>query len=159
MKKYLFAVALASLFLFASCQKEEVSHTGDMTGNLYAVWALDTKTEITKGSDGDKVSKEDYSDFHFFLAFAELPFPHAIAKKGSLTSLDLNDVDVDPTRFTYNAETRQISFSNVLWLSEGLFNHMRLSGTYDVLELSEKTLTLQQEALGVKTIFSYHKYQ
>ena len=113
MKKYLFTAALASLFLFAACQKEEVSHTGDVTGNLYAVWALDTKTEITKGSDGDKVSKEDYSDFHFFLAFAELPFPHAIAKKGSLTSLDLNDVDVDPTEAD-QLQQRSLAFGRIV---------------------------------------------
>ena len=157
MKKFLISAAFASLFLFVSCQKENVPHTGDVTGNLYAVWALDTKTEITKNSGGEKVSKEDYSEFHFYLAFGEFPFPHVIAKKGSFTDLDLNDVDVDPAIFTYNADKRQISFSKALSLSEGLFHHMRLSGTYDVLELTDKTLIIQQESFGVKTAFSYHK--
>lgn len=160
MKKYLFTVALASLFIFAACQKEEVSHTGDETGNLYAVWALDSKTEISKDSNGKETSnKYDYSEFHYYLVFGEVPFPHAIAKKGSFTNIDLDDVDVDAVRFTYNAEKRQISFNQALWLSEGLLYHMRLSGTYDVLELTDKKLTLQQEVLGIKTIFSYHKFK
>ena len=159
MKKYLFAVALASLFLFAACQKEEVSHTGDVTGNLYAVWALDTKTEITKGSDGEKVSKEDYSDFHFYLAFGELPFPHAIAKKGSFTQLDLKDVDVDGSQFSYNASKKQISFTKTLWLTQGLQYEMRLSGTYKVLEMTRTKLVIQKESMGVRTVYSFRRFR
>ncbi len=34
---------------------------------------------------------------------------------------------------------------------------MRLSGTYDVLELTDSKLVIQQEILGVRTIFTYHK--
>jgi hypothetical protein len=160
MRRCFFTVAFASLLLFGACQKEGVPHTGDETGNLYAVWALDSKTEISKKSNGEEISnKYDYSDFHFYLVFGEVPFPHAIAKKGSFTSLDLDDVDVDGVRFTYNAEKRQINFNQALWLSEGLLYHMRLSGTYDVLDLTDTNLTLQQEVLGIKTIFSYHKFK
>jgi hypothetical protein len=36
---------------------------------------------------------------------------------------------------------------------------MRLYGVYDVLELTDKKLVIQQEALGIKTIFSYHRYR
>jgi len=66
-------------------------------------------------------------------------------------------VDVDAVRFTYNADKKQISFLKTLWLSEGLLYHMRLSGTYDVLELTDSKFVIQQEVLGVKTIFTYHK--
>lgn len=92
-----------------------------------------------------------------YLALGEFPFPHAIAKKGSFTEFDLDDVDVDAVRFTFDADKKQISFLKQLWLSEGLLYHMRLSGTYDVLELTDTRFVIQQEALGVKNIFTYHK--
>jgi hypothetical protein len=101
----------------------------------------------------------DYSGLHFFLTFGEFPFPHAIAKKGSFTKFDLKDVDVDGVRFTYNANKKKISFNKVLWLSEGLLHHMRLSGTFDVLELTDSRLVLMQETLGKRILYSYRKYR
>ena len=158
MKKLLFAAAIVCLALFTSCEKAGVNHTGDETGTLYGVWALDSRTDITTNSSGQETRNEvDYGSFHFYLALSEFPFPHAIAKKGSFTSFDLDDVDVDAVRFTYNADKGQISFLKQLWLSEGLLYHMRLSGTYDVLELTDSKLVIQQEILGVRTIFTYHK--
>ncbi|MBO6159897.1 MAG: hypothetical protein J6O01_00235 [Bacteroidales bacterium] len=158
MKKLLFAAAIACLALFTSCEKAGVNHTGDQTGTLYGVWVMDSKTEISKNSSGEEIKNEtDYGSFHFYLALGEFPFPHAIAKKGSFTEFDLDDVDVDAVRFTYNADKKQISFLKTLWLSEGLLYHMRLSGTYDVLELTDTKFVIQQEVLGVKTIFTYHK--
>lgn len=151
MKKCQFALVIVCFFLTASCGIEGVSHTGDRTGSLYAVWSLETKKEANY--------EVNYSDFHFFLAFGEFPFPHAIAKKGSFSSFDLKDVDVDGVRFTYNADKKKISFKKTLWLSEGLTHHMRLSGTYDVVELTDNKLVLQQDTAGSKTVYSYRKYK
>ena len=36
---------------------------------------------------------------------------------------------------------------------------MRLFGTYDILELTKDKLVFQQEVLGVKTIYAYHRYK
>lgn len=158
MKKFFYAAAVACLALFTSCEKEGVDHTGDVTGSLYGVWALDTKTEITKDSKGKETPNEvDYSGFHFYLSLSEPRI--AIAKKGSFTQLDLDDVDVDAAQFSYNADKQQISFNKQLWLSEGLLYHMRLYGTYDILELTDSRLVFQQEALGVKTVYAYHRYK
>ena len=134
-----------------------VDHTGDDSGNLYGIWALVTKTEITKDSNGQDVRSEtDYSNFHFYLSLSEPQI--AIAKKGSFTGFDLDDVDVDAVTFSYNKNKKQITFNKTLWLSEGLLYHMRLFGTYDVLELSDTKLVIQQEALGIKTVYSYNRY-
>ncbi len=135
-------------------QTEE--QTEKQTVSLYGIWALDSKTEVTTDSKGkEKSSKVDYSRFHFYLVFGD-PYL-ALAKKGSLSNFDLDDVDVDGTHFSYDNSKKKIRFNDTLWLSEGLFYHMRLSGTYDVIELSENKLVIQQEVLGVKTIFSYHR--
>ena len=158
MKKFLFAAAIACVSLFISCEKQDVDHTGDITGSLYGIWALDSKTEVAKDSKGNEKRNEvDYSSFHFYLSLSEPRI--ALAKKGSFTEFDLDDVDVDGAQFSYNDSKGQIKFEDVLWLSEGLIYHMRLYGTYDVLELTENKLVIQQEALGVKTIFSYHRYR
>ena len=149
MKKLLYLAAIACMALFVSCEKEEVPHTGDVTAELYGVWTLTTKSEITQSSSNDV----DYTKNHFYLTFSEFPFPHAIAKKGSLSAFDLDDVDVDAVRFTYNADQRKLSFKKTLWLSdEFLTRNMKLSGTYDVVELSETTLSFQQKSFGGKTI-------
>ena len=158
MKKLLFTAAIACLALFTSCERQGVDHTGDLSGDLYGVWALDSKTTITKDSNGKEVREEvDYSSFHFFLALSEPRL--AFAKKGSLTLLDLDDVDVDGAQFSYNSSKKQISFDDTLWLSEGLIYHMKLKGVYDLLELTDTKLVFQQETLGVTTIFSYHRYK
>ncbi len=158
MKKFLYAAAIACLALFTSCEKQGVDHTGDATGSLYGVWALDSKTEVTKDSNGKETRNEvDYTSCHFFLSLSEPRI--AIAKKGSFTQLDLKDVDVDAVQFSYNADKNQISFEKTLWLSDSLIYHMRLFGTYDILELTKDKLVFQQEVLGVKTIYAYHRYK
>lgn len=157
MKKLLFAAAIACLALFTSCEKQGVPHTGDTSGNLYAVWALDTKTEVTGTATPNTV---DYTACHFYVTFGEFPFPHAIAKKGSFTEFDLKDVDVDAVTFTYNAQQSKITFNKKLWLSDSLVYHMVLDGTFNVLELTEKSLVLQQTNLvGVTTTYAYHRYK
>ena len=158
MKKFLFAAAVACVALFVSCEKQGVDHTGDITGSLYGIWALDSRTDVSKNSKGKETRSEvDYSSFHFYLSLSEPRL--ALAKKGSFTQLDLDDVDVDGAQFSYNDSKRQISFDDVLWLSEGILYHMRLYGTYDILELTEDRFVIQQEVAGNKTIFAYHRYR
>ena len=155
MKRLLCLAAIACMSLFISCEKQGVPHTGDLTGNLYGIWALTTKSETYPNNDGPQASyDEDYTAYHFYLVLSEFPFPHALAKKGSLDAFDLDDVDVDAVRFTYNSDSHQISFKKTLWLSDELLTrNMILSGTFDVTELSETTLTIQQhEKLTGKTV-------
>ena len=159
MKKIFFAAALACLALLVSCQ-ESVPHTGDDTGALYGIWAMKTKTEAVKNSDGTVTDNTvDYSSVHFYLTLSEFPVPSAIAKKGSLTDLDLDDVDVDGVLFTYNKDKKQISFKKTLWLTEGLKYNIHLSGTFDVVELTDKALVLRQEnsLLGTVTTYTFQR--
>jgi hypothetical protein len=159
MKKLFYLAAVACMALLASCEKEGVTHTGDDTGNLYGVWALTTKTVTSLSSDGTNSTKEtDYTENHFYLALGEFPFPHALVKKGSFTDLDLKDVDVDATRFTYNSQEKKISFSKTLWLSDDLLSrNMILGGTFDVTKLGKTELVLTQKVGTVTTVYSYKK--
>ena len=158
MKKLFLMAAVACLALFVSCEKG-VDHTGDKTGDLYGIWAMKTSTEIVHKTDGDVTKEVDYSGVHFYLTLSEFPFPHALGKKGSLTSLDLDDVDVDAVTFTYNEALKKISFNKQLWLTEGLLYSMRLSGTFDVVELTDKTLVLRydDDLAKVSTIYAYER--
>lgn len=161
MKKLFLALAFAAVALFSSCDNNLVNHTGDATGKLNAIWKLGAKTEIVTDSDGKQTTKQaDYSSVNFFLTLSDAVFPHAIVKKGSFTELDLKDVDVDACRYTYNADENKISFSKLLWLTEGIapIYSMSLLGTFDVLELTDKTFVIQQKALGVTTIYAFSKY-
>jgi hypothetical protein len=160
MKKLLYLAAIACITLFTSCDKMGVPHTGDITGNIYGIWALDTKTIATPTSNGIDTKDYDYTSVHFYLALSEFPIPHALAKKGSFTDFDLDDVDVDGTTFTFNADQRKISFNKVLWLTDGLLSYeMRLLGTFDVLELTDKTLVIsQKESILNRTVtYSFKK--
>lgn len=159
MKKLIYLAIIACTALFASCEKEGVTHTGDETGNLYGIWALTTKTTITKASDGSATTQEtDYTSNHFYLALSEFPFPHAIAKKGSFTDFDLDDVDVDAVRFTYNSEESKITFKKTIWLSdEALMRNMILTGTFEVPKLTENEFVIQQTVGNVTTVYSYKK--
>lgn len=157
MKKFFLLAAIAVLpFFFASCEKNGVPHTGDETGTLYGVWYLKTKTEAT-GSDTKTI---DYSDCHFYLVLSEFPFPHAIGKKGSFTDLDLDDVDVDAVMFSYNENLKKISFNKPISLSDQFLKYlMLLSGTFDIVELNDKVLALQQEngLLGRTDTYIYER--
>ena len=157
MKKLFYLAAIACMALFSSCEKEGVPHTGDDTGNLYGVWALTTKTTITKASDGTVTTNEvDYTKCHFYLAFSEFPFPHFIAKKGSFTDFDLDDVDVNAGRFSYNSDSKKITFKKNVWLSDEVLKYnMILDGTLDVAELSSKKFVIQQTIGGTTTVYSY----
>jgi hypothetical protein len=145
MKKVLFAAVVACLALLTSCGVSNVRHTGDYTGAIYGVWALESRNQV------------DYSGVHFYLSLSEPRI--ALAKKGSFTQFDLKDVDVDGSQFSYNASRKQISFKKVLWLTQGLQYEMRLSGTYNVLEMSRTRLVIQKDGLGGRTTYSFRRYK
>lgn len=158
MKRMLIVAVIACMALLTSCGVNRVSHTGDLTGSIYGVWALESKSVVPAGTVGqDAQNQVDYSGVHFYLSLSEPRI--ALAKKGSFTQLDLDDVDVDGAQFSFNASKKRISFTKTLWLTEGLRYEMRLSGTYQVVEMSRSKLVLQKEALGVRTVYSFHRYK
>ena len=144
MKKIFFA-AIISCLAFTSCGVSKVGHTGDLTGSIYGIWALESRNQV------------DYSGVHFYLSLSEPRI--ALAKKGSFTQFDLKDVDVDGSQFSYNATKKQIGFTKTLWLTEGLRYEMRLSGTYKVLEMTRSKLVIQKESMGIRTIYSFRRYR
>ena len=157
--------ALAVLPL--ACEKETVPNTGDKTGKLYGTWVLDTKTvDISTTTGGKTDTSHDATDFtgeHFLLRLTD--FFMAFAQKGTILTFDIDDVDGSP--FTYNAGLNQISFTKTLALSSGFLpmKLMSLSGTFDVVKLTDtelvlsKTETLNINSLSTKTVtaYSYHK--
>ena len=158
MKRLLFAVLAAALLI--SCEKENVIHTGDITGSLYGIWQLDTKTVVYNSGNNEKSDVKDYSNAHFYLSLSEPRL--ALAKKGSFTNLDLDDVDVDATTFSFNAEQRSLSFDDILWLSDEVLTYnMILKGKFDVLELTDTKLVISQKDLTAKTttVYTYHRYR
>ena len=156
MKKLFIAAFIACLALLTSCGVSKVRHTGDFTGTIYGVWALDTKTTSPIGTVGTG-SQKDYSVAHFYLSLSEPRI--ALAKKGSFTEFDLKDVDVDGSQFSYNASKKQISFKKTLWLTQGLQYEMRLSGTFKVLEMTRTKLVIQKESMGTRTIYAFSRYK
>ncbi len=145
MKKLLFAAVFVCMAMLTSCGVSSVNHTGDQTGSIYGVWALQSKNQV------------DYSGVHFYLSLSEPRI--ALAKKGSFTQFDLKDVDVDGAQFSYNASRKQISFTKTLWLTQGLHYEMHLSGTYNVLEMTRTKLVIQEESLGTRTTYSFRRYK
>ena len=145
MKKLIFATLVACLALLTSCGASRVGHTGDLTGNIYGVWALESRNQV------------DYSGVHFYLSLSEPRI--ALAKKGSFTQFDLKDVDVDGAQFSYNASKKQISFTKTLWLTQGLRYEMRLSGTYRVVEMTRTKLVIRKDSIGGGTVYSFRRYK
>ena len=158
MKRFLFAAVIACLTMITSCGVSNVHHTGDLTGSIYGVWALDSKAIAPANSVGNSsLNQVDYSGVHFYLSLSEPRI--ALAKKGSFTQLDLKDVDVDGSQFSYNASKKQISFTKTLWLTQGLQYEMRLSGTYKVPEMTRTKLVIQKESMGVRTVYSFRRFR
>lgn len=145
MKKMFFAAVVACLTLFTSCGVSRVSHTGDLTGSIYGVWALDSRDHV------------DFSGVHFYLSLSEPRI--ALAKKGSFTHFDLKDVDVDGSQFSFNASKKLIRFEKTLWLTQVPRYEMRLSGTYRVLEMTRTKLVIQKDSFGARTTYSFHRYK
>ena len=162
MRKLFFVAAIACMTLLVSCEKG-VQHTGDDTGTLYGVWILNAKTEVVQNPNEEpKQTQTDYSSVHFYLALSEFPIPYALGKKGSFTALDLKDVDVDGVTFTYNQDQKKISFNKLIWLTDDLLTYsMRLMGTFDVLELTDKSLVLRQEEplIHKTTTYTFKRYK
>ena len=57
MKKTFLLAVIACIALFTSCEKQGVPHTGDLTGNIYGIWQLTSKSEAIQTSEG--VDKKD----------------------------------------------------------------------------------------------------
>ena len=164
-----FAAAMfaCAALVFSSCDKQDVEHTGDETGTLYGNWELDTKTvdtQYTSGENGEQKHEEtDFAGDHFYLSLNENRL--AFAKEGSIFTFDIDDVDA--VTFSYNSSTKQISFEKTLTLSKGFLNPkvMRLSGTYDVKELTQEKLVLSKKENVVvnsfnasqTTVYSFHR--
>ena len=158
MRRMLFVAVIACMAVLTSCGVNRVSHTGDLTGSIYGVWALESKSVGPANTVGqDAQNQVDYSAVHFYLSLSEPRI--ALAKKGSFTQFDLDDVDVDGAQFSFNAAKKRISFTKTLWLTQGLQYEIRLSGTYNVVEMSRTKLVLQKEALGVRTVYSFRRYK
>ena len=122
------------------------------------MWALESKSVVPTGTVGqDAQNQVDYSGVHFYLSLSEPRI--ALAKKGSFTQLDLDDVDVDGSQFSFNASQKRISFTKTLWLTEGLRYEMRLSGTYKILQMTRTKLVIQKESLGGRTTYAFHRYK
>ena len=159
MKRFLFAAVIACLTMITSCGVSNVHHTGDLTGSIYGVWALDSKAIAPANSVGNRsLNQVDYSGVHFYLSLSEPRI--ALAKKGSFTDADLEDVDVKAGTFTYNADLNQISFLKTIILTDELLTKsMTLSGTFDVVELGKSDLVIKQKSniTGITTIYAYKK--
>ena len=146
---------LAVVALFLSSCTQGVEHTGDDTGDLYGNWVLDTRKKVY---DNNEIIVTDFTNDHFYLAFMEPQV--AFGKEGSIFTFDIDDVDA--VTFSYNKDKKQITFEKAIVLSKGFPPKvMELFGTYDVLELTSKSLVLSQPAEslvgGVTTEYSYHK--
>lgn len=141
--RILAAALLASAALvFTSCD-EGVTNTGDLTGTIYGIWMLDSKTV-----DGNTT---DFTSEHFYLCLNEIRM--AFGKTGSLAGLDLDHVDVDFSWYAYNDVKHQISFDDPIILRQGIKEVMNLYGTYDVQELSENKLVIANKV----STYTFHK--
>ena len=136
----------AIALLPTACDPEPLPNTPDLTGTLYGTWVLDTKTvDIVTTQDGKTNSDYSSTDFtgdHFLLHLTD--FMVAFAQEGTVITFDIDDVDGGT--FSYNAETKQISFNKMLRLTKGFVDAhvMTLYGTFDVLELTDAKLVIQQ---------------
>ena len=141
-------LACAAL-VFTSCDKG-VTNTGDMTGNIYGIWQLDSKTV---NRETEKVT--DFTSEHFYLCLNSIRM--AFGKTGSLIGLDLDHVDVDFSWYAYNETKHQISFDDPIILRQGLKEVMNVYGTYDVQELSKDKLVITKEVGSSITTYSFRK--
>ena len=168
MKRLYYTILIAAIALLpVACEPEPVPNTGDQTGSLYGTWILDTKTvEYSSTSGGSTDQKKDVTDFtgdNFLLTLTD--YFMAFGQEGTLLTFDIDDVDGTP--YSYDEGTRQISFSKSITLSKGFLplKVMSLSGTYDVTELTDSKLTIQQtNTVSINTYsskqvttYSYHR--
>ena len=140
-------LACAAL-VFSSCEKG-VTNTPDYTGNLYGIWQVDSKVV------GDKTT--DFTGEHFYLCLT--PILMAFEWTGSIAALDVDHIDVDFSFYTYNDQQHKISFRESNAQAQSLEKFIRLSGTYDVLELSEDKLVISKTVGNTTTTYNYHLAQ
>ena len=143
-------LACAAL-LFTSCDKG-VTNTGDLTGNIYGIWQLDSKTV---NRETEKVT--DFTSEHFYLCLNQLRM--AFGKTGSLIGFDLDHFDVDFSWYAYNDQKHQISFDDPIILRQGLKEVMNVYGTYDVQKLTQNELVITKEVGSSITTYAFHKIQ
>lgn len=137
-------LACAAL-VFSSCEKG-VTNTPDYTGNLYGIWQVDSKVV------GNKTT--DFTSEHFYLCLT--PILMAFEWTGSIAALDVDHIDVDFSFYTYNGQQHKISFRESNAQAQSLEKFIRLSGTYDVLELSEDKLVISKTVGNTTTTYYYH---
>ena len=147
---------LAALALLSvSCEKP-ADHTGDMTGDLYGRWILDTKTVVSRLSGTPTTTETSFAGDNFILYLYEPRL--AFAQEGTLLTFDIDDVDAGT--FSFNADQRKITFDKTLRLVKGFLTDktMTLSGTFDVVELTQNALVIRQEDItSTTTTYAYHK--
>ena len=137
-------LACAAL-VFSSCEKG-VTNTPDYTGNLYGIWQVDSKVV------GNKTT--DFTSEHFYLCLT--PILMAFEWTGSIAALDVDNIDVDFSFYTYNDQQHKISFLDRGKQNQGGEVFIVLNGTYDVLELSEDKLVISKTVGNTTTTYYYH---
>ena len=143
------AVLACAALVFTSCDKG-VTNTGDLSGNIYGIWQLESKTV---NRQTERVT--DFTSEHFYLCLNQLRM--AFGKTGALTGFDLDHVDVDFSWYAYNETKHQISFDDPIILRQGLKEVMNVYGTYDVQELSKDKLVITKEVGSSITTYTFRK--
>lgn len=149
MKAFAASLLACAALVFTSCDKG-VTNTGDLSGNIYGIWQLESKTV---NRQTERVT--DFSSEHFYLCLNQLRM--AFGKTGALTGFDLDHVDVDFSWYAYNETKHQISFDDPIILRQGLKEVMNVYGTYDVQELSKDKLVITKEVGSSITTYTFRK--
>lgn len=149
MKAFAASLLACAALVFTSCDKG-VTNTGDLSGNIYGIWQLESKTV---NRQTERVT--DFTSEHFYLCLNQLRM--AFGKTGALTGFDLDHVDVDFSWYAYNETKHQISFDDPIILRQGLKEVMNIYGTYDVQELSKDKLVITKEVGSSITTYSFRK--
>ena len=149
MKAFAASLLACATLVFTSCDKG-VTNTGDLSGNIYGIWQLESKTV---NRQTERVT--DFTSEHFYLCLNQLRM--AFGKTGALTGFDLDHVDVDFSWYAYNETKHQISFDDPIILRQGLKEVMNVYGTYDVQELSKDKLVITKEVGSSITTYSFRK--
>ena len=149
MKAFAASLLACAALVFTSCDKG-VTNTGDLSGNIYGIWQLESKTV---NRQTERVT--DFTSEHFYLCLNQLRM--AFGKTGALTGFDLDHVDVDFSWYAYNETKHQISFDDPIILRQGLKEVMNVYGTYDVTELSKDKLVITKEVGSSITTYTFRK--
>lgn len=149
MKVFAASLLACAALVFTSCDKG-VTNTGDLSGNIYGIWQLESKTV---NRQTERVT--DFTSEHFYLCLNQLRM--AFGKTGALTGFDLDHVDVDFSWYAYNETKHQISFDDPIILRQGLKEVMNVYGTYDVTELSKDKLVITKEVGSSITTYTFRK--